>query len=548
MKHLPALLIVLLLSLTTLSKLIAQDLESTIDKLLSEKYQPGEPGATALVARNGQVLYRKAFGLANLELGTPMRPENVFEIGSITKQFTAVSVLMLLEEDKLSLNDEITKYLPDYPTHGKTITIHHLLNHTSGIKSYTGMREFRTKARTDMTPVELIDFFKNEPMDFGPGDAYRYNNSAYIILGHIIEIVSGISYADFVESRIFKKLGMKNSLYGSKTKLIKNRAYGYQPAAEGYSNAEYLSMSLPYAGGSLMSCVDDMLLWQRALHNNILISEESKKLAFTNYTLNNGKAINYGYGFSVDEISGIPSIEHGGGIFGYETYGVYVPEEDVYVIILSNRNGNGPTDVTVEIAAHAMGKPLPSREAVSLSEEQMKKWLGTYQFSDDVLRYVTFEDGQMYSQREGSSKLKIYPVSANRFYFEGSTTNYTFSIKEGKKQALFGSRINREMGYESTKKQAAEKKSISLGASVLKRYVGTYALQPGFDIVITSEENQIFAQATGQPKFELYAEDETNFFLKAVNASIEFKLNDNGVYDSMVLTQGGQTIEGVRSK
>lgn len=546
MKQFQVLLIALLLSLNSTSYLLAQDLESAVDKLLSEKYQPEDPGATALVAKNGKVLYRKAFGMANLELGIPMRPENVFEIGSITKQFTSVSILMLLEEEKLALIDEITKYLPDYPTHGKTITIHHLLNHTSGIKSYTGMRDFRTKARTDMTPVELIDFFKNEPMDFDPGEAYRYNNSAYIILGHIIEVVSGMSYADFVETRIFDKLGMKNSYYGSKTKLIKNRAYGYQPSEDGYNNAEYLSMTLPYAGGSLMSCVDDMLLWQRALHNNTLISEKSTNLAFTNYSLNNGKPINYGYGFSVDEINGIPTIEHGGGIFGYETYGVYVPQEDVYVIVLSNRNGNGPTDITVEIASHAIGKPLPAREAVSLSESEMKKWLGTYQFDDDVLRFVTYEDGQLYSQREGSSKLKIYPVSANRFYFEGSTTNYTFSIKEGKKQALFGSRINKEVGYESTKKPPAEKKTITLDASHLAQFAGKYELQPGFDIAITNEGNQIFAQATGQPKFELFAENETNFFLKAVNASIEFKENEEGEYDSLVLSQGGQTMEGDR--
>ena len=193
-----------------------------------------------------------------------------------------------------------------------------------------------------------------------------------------------------------------------------------------------------------------------------------------------------------------------------------------------------------------MGKPLPSREAVSLSENEMKKWLGTYKFSDDVLRFVTYEDGQLYSQREGSNKLKIYPVSANRFYFEGSTTNYTFSMNEGKKQALFGSRINREMGYESTNKQPVERKSISLETSVLQRYVGTYALQPGFDIAITSEGNQIFAQATGQDKFELFAENKTNFFLKTVNATIEFKENSEGLFNILVLKQGGQTIEGDR--
>jgi CubicO group peptidase (beta-lactamase class C family) len=536
----------LLIIIGSVAQGISQDLESTVDKLLSEKYVPNQPGATALIAKRGKVIYRKAFGLSNLELETPMRPENVFEIGSITKQFTSVSILMLLEDGKLNLDDEITKYLPAYPTHGNEITIHHLLNHTSGIKSYTGMPAFRSEARTDMTPTELIDFFKNEPMDFETGEQYRYNNSAYIILGHIIEVASGVSYADFIQSRIFNVLDMKNSHYGSHGKIIKDRAYGYQPSEEGFRNADYLSMTLPYAGGSLMSCVDDMLKWQRALHNNTLISASSKELAFTNYKLKNGDPINYGYGFSVDEISGVPTIEHGGGIFGYESYGLYVPSEDVYVIVLTNSNGNGPTDITVEIAGHAIGKPLPSRTPVSLSEEEMKKWTGTYKFSNDVLRYVTIEDGQMFSQREGSTKLKIYPVSKSQFYFEDSPTNYTFSVVSGKKQALFGSRINRAVGYETNVKPPAAKESVTLAPGVLENYAGLFQLQPGLELEVTCEGSQIFAELTGQPKLEIFAESNTKFFLKVVPATIEFRKNESGEFNKLILSQGGQQMEGVR--
>jgi CubicO group peptidase (beta-lactamase class C family) len=168
----------------------AQTLESKIDKLLQAEFKANEPGVSALVYKNGKVIYRKAFGNANMELNIPMTPENVFEIGSITKQFTAVSILMLMEQGKLNLEDEITKYIPDYPTHGKTITIHHLLTHTSGIKSYTDMKGFGEIVRNDMSPIELINFFKNEPIDFDPGEEYKYNNSGFFILGHIIEVVS----------------------------------------------------------------------------------------------------------------------------------------------------------------------------------------------------------------------------------------------------------------------------------------------------------------------------------------------------------------------
>ncbi|MBL4663779.1 MAG: serine hydrolase [Flavobacteriaceae bacterium] len=534
----------ILISFLSMAAIQAQSLETTVDQLLSQKYASGDPGATALIAKNGKVIYRKAFGAANLELDIPMKPENVFELGSITKQFTSVSILMLMEQGKLSLQDDITKFIPDYPTHDKKISVHNLLNHTSGIKSYTAMPTFREMARTDMSPTELIDVFKNEPMDFDPGEKYAYNNSAYIILGHIIEVVSEMSYADFVEKHIFKELGMKNSYYGSMSKVIKNRANGYQPTEDGFRNADYLSLTLPYAAGSLMSCVDDMLLWSQAIHNNTLISEKSKQLAFTNGKLNDGSLIYYGYGFSVNEINGVPTIEHGGGIFGYETYGAYVPSENVYVIVLTNRNGNGPSDVAVEMAALAIGKPFPSNTSVSISEDKMKQWVGAYEFDNGVIRYITMQEGRLYSQREGSENLALNTVSENEFYFEESFTSYKFSKENGKKVAIFKSRIKEVKGLESDKKPPAAKESITLDANILEKYIGKYEIQPGFEIEITIDGNQLFATPTGQGKAELFAENKTTFFLKVVQAQVIFNVDENGVAQSLTLNQGGQQMEG----
>ncbi|WP_339611489.1 serine hydrolase domain-containing protein, partial [uncultured Planktosalinus sp.] len=301
-------LIALLLSINLVS---AQHIEKQIDAIFTEAYPANAPGATVLIAQDDKVIYRKAFGMANLELNVPMNPEHVLELASITKQFTSVAILMLMEQGKLSLEDPLSKYIEDYPK-GKEVTIHHLLNHTSGIKSYTDIPSFRQMARTDMTPIEIINKFKDLPMDFEPGERYAYNNSAYILLGYIIEEVSGMSYEDYIQKNIFDKLGMKNSYYGSQSRIILNRASGYQPSGESYENAEYLSMTLPYAAGSLMSTVDDMLLWSKAIHRNTLISERSKQLAFTNYTLNNGKNINYGYGWGINKLAGITSIEHTG--------------------------------------------------------------------------------------------------------------------------------------------------------------------------------------------------------------------------------------------
>jgi CubicO group peptidase (beta-lactamase class C family) len=533
-----------LISFFILNTTNAQDLESQVDQLLEAKYKSNEPGATALISKNGEVIYRKAFGSANLELGIAMSPENVFEIGSITKQFTAISILMLEEQGKLKVEDEITKYIPDYPTLGKTITIHNLLNHTSGIKSYTGMQSFMKHARTDMTPTELIDVFKNEPMDFDPGESYAYNNSGYILLGHIIEVITGNSYADFIENNIFKKLGMKSSHYGSMTKLIPNRASGYQDN-EGYVNAAYLSLTLPYAAGSIMSNVDDLLIWQKALNNHKLISKATYEKAIHGSTLNNGEHIGYGYGLQEANLNGSTAIEHGGGIFGYTTQGIYLPEEDVFVSILTNCDCNSPGGVASKIAAIAIGKPFPDiKDAISLSEQELKKWAGAYQFEDGATRFITVKEGKIYSQREGSTLFEIYPMAAKTFIFEEGNITYNFSTKDGKKVASFEANGNKAVGVEINKEAPAEQVEIQLSAEVLSQYIGKYELQPGFVIEVTTKASQIFAQATGQPQFEMFAESEDNFFLKVVPAKVVFTKNDNGDIKMLTLHQGGREMPG----
>ncbi|SDQ16037.1 serine hydrolase domain-containing protein [Flagellimonas zhangzhouensis] len=348
-RELRTLLFLTLIAFNLQTFVYGQSLESLIDEKINDSFEESGPGAVFLVAKEGEILYKNAFGMANLELQVPMRTANVFEIGSMTKQFTAISILMLMEEDKLNLDDEITQYIPDYPTLGYKITIHHLLTHTSGIKSFTSVKGLNEIATKDMEPMELIDFFKKEPMDFAPGEQFKYNNSGYVLLGYIIEKVSGMSYADYVEQHIFKKLGMNSSRYASHSKLIINRASGYHKR-DGYINSRQISYSLPYASGSLMSTVEDLLKWNEAIKNHTLINAASTQKIFTNYKLNNGNPINYGYGWHITSENDVKGYEHGGSIFGFKSMGVYLPEQDIYVIGLSNCDCNSPTQVTREIA------------------------------------------------------------------------------------------------------------------------------------------------------------------------------------------------------
>lgn len=347
-------LIIFYLLFVQLNKLTySQTLISKIDSLLEEKYKPNVPGSVFLISKKGKIIYKKAFGLADIELNSVMKVESVFEIGSITKQFTAMAILMLYERGKLSLYDDITKFIPDYPTNGNKITIHHLLTHTSGILNFTDMKSINEISKKDLTPNELIDFFKNEPMDFKPGEKFKYNNSGYVILGYIIELLSGNSYGDYIERNILQRIGMNSSHYASHEKIINNRASGYQDK-NGFINCKYISFSIPYSSGSIMSNAEDMFKWQQAIRNNILISQKTTEKLFMNYSLNNNEKINYGYAWHIKEINGAAIFEHGGSIFGFKAMSVYIPSEDIYVIGLTNCDCNSPTQVTRQIAEFAL--------------------------------------------------------------------------------------------------------------------------------------------------------------------------------------------------
>lgn len=334
----------------------AQSIEKKIDQLiLSVIEDEMGPGGVFMVTRKDKPIYQKAFGNANIELGVPLATDYVFQLGSMTKQFTAIAILILEEQGKLNTKDTIAKYIPDYPN-GNHITIHHLLTHTSGIKDFTSMKSIKDIAQQEMTPAMMVDFFKNEPVDFSPGEKFDYNNSGYVLLGYIIELTSGQSYADFIHKNIFEKAGMDHSRYATDRQIIAHRAYGYQEKETGYVNKTIINYSVPYASGALMSTLDDLLKWQNALNQNLLLKAENTAKAFTKYSLNSGEEIEYGYGWHLRAINGISTREHGGSIFGYKSMAVYIPSEDIYVVGLTNCDCNSPTKLTQDIAKLVLEK------------------------------------------------------------------------------------------------------------------------------------------------------------------------------------------------
>lgn len=271
-----------------------------LDGYISENYNKYSPGCAVLVAKNGNIVYQKGFGKANLELDVPVIPESVFRIGSITKQFTAVAILQLVEQKKIALNDSVQKFIKNYHYKGKTITIENLLTHTSGIKAYEGIdAKVPNAIRVDFSPETLIDSLDKLPLDFVPGSKYQYCNSNYFLLGKIIEEVSGQNYQTYLQEQFFSRIGLISTSYDNPDALIKDRVNGYTNFSGGYKNAGFISMSTVYSAGALLSNVKDLCRWHQALKNGEVLKNETWQKITSPFILADGKLSEYGYGFFI---------------------------------------------------------------------------------------------------------------------------------------------------------------------------------------------------------------------------------------------------------
>ena len=543
-----------LLLTATLGAAPPPSLVEQIDGVLKGVFKPTEPGAAVIVVKDGKVVYRKAYGSANLELGVPLQPDMVFRLGSITKQFTAAAVLLLAEQGKLGLQDPIDKFLPGYPMQGHVITIEHLLTHTSGIQSYTDIPGWMTsKIQADLTVQELIDGFKKEPMQFAPGEQWRYNNSGYVLLGAIIEKASGQTYATFLDERIFKPLGMASAHYGSNEPIIPRRVAGYTGPASTPRNAQYLSMTQPYAAGSLSASVDDLARWDAALYTDALLTKQSREQMWTPYRLKTGKPTTYGYGWGVGKLRGHSAVEHGGGIPGFSTYALRLPDDRLYAAVLCNSDNPqvSPDSLTKRIAALAIGLPFPEPVAISLDPKVLERHVGVYEIDKEARRTVTLEDGKLYTQRTGGERLEVRPRGETEFFYDNSHTIVRFVVDaSGRTTEMLMYQDDSDEPERAVRvaDKVPERPTAKVDPALYAAYVGEYELAPGFILTVTHEGDRLMTQATNQEKFELFPSSETEFFLKVVDAQITFVRGPDGKVDQLVLHQGGRDVPAKRRR
>lgn len=318
-----------------------------IHELLKASHDYGHFNGSVLVAKAGEILYKHGFGQANKEWDIPNQTDTKHRLASVTKQFTAMLVLQLVAENKLKLDAPITEYLPDYPkTTGDQITIHHLLTHTSGIPNYTSFPNYWETMRKPNTPNTLVELFKDLDLEFTPGESFNYSNSGYVLLGVLVEKMTGKTYEEALQERIFLPLKMENSGYDSNKKVLKNRSVGYNRFANTYENSNFIDMSVPYAAGGIYSTVEDLYLWDRALYTEKLLPQKYKDLLFKGHIPSWGGQL-YGYGWEIGKArignsrEQLASIGHGGGINGFNTQITRLPTDQTCIILLNN-TGSAP--------------------------------------------------------------------------------------------------------------------------------------------------------------------------------------------------------------
>jgi CubicO group peptidase (beta-lactamase class C family) len=342
-------------------------IEAVADSVVGAALATGQvAGMSVAVVRDRDTLVLKGYGRADLEFDVPTPPAAIYEIGSLTKQFTATAILQLAEQGRLSLDDDLSKHLPDYPLQGRRIALRRLLDHTSGIASYTSLPEYESLSLHALPPDSIVAFFSGRPFDFAPGEAMAYNNSGYFLLGLIIEKVSGESYADYVRKHLFEPAGMRDSRYCSERAVVKGRAHGYSMGPGGLVRAPYLAHAWPYAAGSLCSTVGDLVAWNRALHGVRLLSERSYRELVTAGALADGTRLRYAKGVAVDSLHGRRAVHHGGDIEGFTSELRWFPDGAVTIAVLVNSQGPvRPQAIASAIGAALFGAPPPRTSSPS---------------------------------------------------------------------------------------------------------------------------------------------------------------------------------------
>lgn len=473
-------LLSLLLSLAFLVSFTnADEKTEKVDNLFAEWDSTVSPGAALAIIQDGKIIYERGYGMANLEHNVPITPTSVFRIGSTSKQFTASCIVILTLQGKLSLDDDIQKYLPELPEYERPITVRHLIHHTSGIRDYLTLGSIAGLTESHFfTPEDSVELLaRQKRLNFLPGQEYLYSNSGYFLLGVIVERVSGKSLHDFAQEHIFKPLGMKNTqFYDDHTRVVKNRAAGYSPTKEGFR----IDMTtLDHVGdGGVFTTVEDLFLWDQAFYNYKL-GKELMELIQTPGVLNNGEKLDYAFGLRISDYKGLKRVSHSGGFAGFRAQMARFPEQKFTAICLSNLGTFNPSRLCMQVADIYLVDKLKEPEKVTekkvapivLSKEELEDKVGNYQ-DEKTGRWivVSMEEDKLVLEAWGEEYV-ISPLSQTSFRALDAPFDNSIDFIPDQKGLISQAKLRVE-GDEINLRKAP--KLNPLTPSQLKEYAGEY--------------------------------------------------------------------------
>jgi CubicO group peptidase (beta-lactamase class C family) len=536
---------VLFVLLATAVASVAQD-RTRMDKVAKAQAAGDRFMGSVLVAKDGAIVFEHSYGWANLEWKVPNTASTKFRLGSVTKQFTAAAILLLEERGKLKLDDPVAKFIPEAPSAWGKVTLYHLLTHTSGIPDFSDFPDYATLKLSPIDPARALERLRDLPLGFTPGEKYSYNNTGYVVLGYVVERVSGQSYETFLRENILKPLKMNDSGYDSNSAVVPRRASGYAPGPGGLTNAPYIDMHVPLGSGGLYSTTEDLLRWTQGLFGGKVLSAASlSKMTTPNRDY-------YALGLVVHTVGGRKVIEHEGSIEGFNALLAYYPESRVTVVVLANVMGSGFAELASQLAAINFGdtvKLVSERKEIDVAPTILQRYVGVYQHESKETNTIRLVDGRLTTQLSGQAAFPIYPESPMKFFLKIVDAQVEFFTDDSGKVAYLvqyqGGETHKAARISDT---VVERIAITVPRTILESYVGTYELKRGFDLAIFLEGDQLMSQATRQSKVQLFAEAETKFFLKVVDAQLEFGKDASGKVTYLVLHQGSVEVEALRKK
>ncbi|MEA3015256.1 MAG: hypothetical protein QOD42_3801 [Sphingomonadales bacterium] len=530
------------------------DLRAKADAIVAAAFPADGPGGAVIITRGGETIYRAGRGLADVETRRPLTPDSVFRLGSLTKQFTAAIVLQLVQEGRIALDDPVSRFFPDYPQPGAAATVRQLLNHTSGIQSYTGIPGWMVEENTNRPhgTAEMIALFRDRPSQFPPGQAWAYNNSGYVLLGAIVEKVTGRPWHRAVAERIAGPLRLRTIGYGVDREAGPAMARGYTRADGQVRPARLIHMSVPHAAGALVGTVGDLARWSNALHHGRVVSPALYTAMTSPTALPERRSQPYGFGLGIGEERGRATIEHSGGIFGFSTYAAYVPSDDLFVAVFANSDepASPPALVTSRLAALALGDPYPTFARAEVDPRVLAPLFGVYRVGDaGVSRRFFARDGKLYTLREGGADLEVFAAGGDRFFYGPNSLTW-FRIERRPDGAhVMEMHQNGNDAAERAVRTGdvpPEPAAAEVGRAILDTYVGHYVTPgPAVDIAI-GESGVLTVQLSGQPAIPLRPTSTTEFVVQGVDARIVFHA-ENGQVSRLVIHQEGRELEGRRA-